>query len=60
MEFGFKSLVSLDFLQIFLQSHVIVFYNNYMEVDFFQVVIIISVFSKPLQKTLFSQHPDYR
>ena len=25
MEFGFKSLVSLDFLQIFLQSHVIVF-----------------------------------
>ena len=36
------------------------FYNNYMEVYFFQVVIIISVFSKPLQKPLFSQYPDYR
>ena len=31
-----------------------------MEVDFFQVVNIISMFSKPLQKALFSQHPDCR
>ena len=36
------------------------FYNKYMEVDFFQVVNIISMFSKPLQKALFSNWVSFQ